>query len=109
MKANEVFVFGDNMMRMIQVENAPWFVVMDVARILDYSDAYKMIQILDDDEFTTIGTDNFQNRQIGGSEKGRTAKMQGFDRKIGGTRSLFSHESQLLTRCREKHNDRIGI
>ena len=93
MKANEVFVFGDNMMRMIQVENAPWFVAMDVARILDYSDAHKMIQILDDDEFTTIGTANFQNRQIGGSEQGRTAKIQGFDRQIGGSEPLNFEEN----------------
>ncbi|MGI5116842.1 BRO-N domain-containing protein [Treponema sp. SP13] len=93
MKANEVFVFGDNMMRMIQVENAPWFVAMDVARILDYSDAHKMIQILDDDEFTTIGTDNFQNRLFGGSEQGRTAKIQGFDRKIGGSELLNFEEN----------------
>lgn len=55
----QLFNFDSHAVRMISDDNNEiWFVAMDVADILDYSDAHKMTSKLDDDEV--------QNRQIGG-------------------------------------------
>ncbi|AMO36398.1 Bro-N domain-containing protein [Thauera humireducens] len=53
------FNFNGAPIRVITDDNGePWFIAMEVADILDYSDAHKMCVRLDDDEK--------QNRQIGG-------------------------------------------
>lgn len=53
------FEFQSHTLRMLPDENGePWFIAMDVAEILGYSDTYKMTNKLDKDEV--------QNRQIGG-------------------------------------------
>ena len=53
------FEFQSHQLRVQTDENGdPWFIAMDVAAILEYSDAYEMTKRLDDDEK--------QNRQIAG-------------------------------------------
>jgi prophage antirepressor-like protein len=55
----KLFDFYDHVLRVFPDENGEaWFIAKDVAEILEYSDAHKMTQKLDDDEV--------QNRQIGG-------------------------------------------
>lgn len=54
----ETFTLGHMSLRGMLIEGEPWFIAMDVAKALDYSDAQKMTQKLDHDEI--------QNRQIGG-------------------------------------------
>jgi len=53
------FDFNNHALRILTDEDGDiWFIAMDVAGILEYSDAHKMINKLDVDEV--------QNRQIGG-------------------------------------------
>lgn len=53
------FDFNNHSVRVVtDADGEPWFVAMDVAQILDYSDAHKMTSGLDDDEKS--------NRQISG-------------------------------------------
>ena len=52
------FDFKNHSVRVIDEDGEPWFVAMDVAEVLGYSDAHKMCSKLDEDEKS--------NRQIGG-------------------------------------------
>lgn len=53
------YQFENHVLRVeMDADGTPWFIAMDVAAILDYSDAYEMTKRLDDDEK--------QNRQIAG-------------------------------------------
>lgn len=53
------YQFESHILRVeMDADGTPWFTAMDVAAILDYSDAYEMTKRLDDDEK--------QNRQIAG-------------------------------------------
>lgn len=54
----ETFTLGHISLRGMLIEGEPWFIAMDVAKALDYSDAQAMTRKLDPDEI--------QNRQIGG-------------------------------------------
>lgn len=49
----QVFDFEDNAVRVIEIDGEPWFVAADVARILEYRDAFNATRILDDDEKDT--------------------------------------------------------
>ena len=46
----QVFDFEDNAVRVIEKDGEPWFVAADVARVLDFRDAYNATRVLDDDE-----------------------------------------------------------
>ena len=52
------FDFEGSSIRLLDLEGSPWFVAMEIASILDYSDAFEMTKRLDEDEK--------QNRQIDG-------------------------------------------
>ncbi|VTU37149.1 BRO-N domain-containing protein [Variovorax sp. PBL-E5] len=52
------FDFEGSSIRLLDLEGSPWFVAMEIAAVLDYSDAFEMTKRLDDDEK--------QNRQIAG-------------------------------------------
>lgn len=50
---NEVQVFKNEQfgsVRTIEINDEPWFVASDIAKILEYRDAFNMVRILDDDE-----------------------------------------------------------
>jgi len=53
---NEISTFNFNMfpVRVINIDDDPWFVAKDVADILEYSEAAMMTRRLDDDEKTTL-------------------------------------------------------
>ncbi|MCZ1070782.1 phage antirepressor [Rhodococcus sp. A5(2022)] len=44
------FQYGDTAVRTIDIDGEPWFVASDVARILEYRDAYNMARRLDDED-----------------------------------------------------------
>ncbi|MGM0535510.1 MAG: BRO-N domain-containing protein [Pseudomonadota bacterium] len=44
------FNFDDSLIRSTLIDEQPWFVASDIAKILDYREAYVMTRILDDDE-----------------------------------------------------------
>ena len=46
----QVFDFEDNAVRVIEKDGEPWFVAADVARVLDFRDAFNATRVLDDDE-----------------------------------------------------------
>lgn len=46
----QVFDFEDNAVRVVDIDGEPWFVAADVARVLDFRDAYNATRVLDDDE-----------------------------------------------------------
>lgn len=46
----QVFDFEDNAVRVIDIDGETWFVAADVARVLEYRDAFNATRILDDDE-----------------------------------------------------------
>ena len=50
----QIFNFHNNEVRVVNVNNEPWFVAKDVAEILGYSETEKMTRRLDDDEKTTL-------------------------------------------------------
>lgn len=56
--AVQAFDFNGLTLRALLVEGEPWFIALDVAKGLAYSDAYEMTKRLDSDEI--------QNRQIAG-------------------------------------------
>lgn len=49
----QVFDFEDNAVRVIEKDGEPWFVAADVARVLEYRDAFNATRNLDDDEKDT--------------------------------------------------------
>ncbi len=46
----ELFKFNSNQVRVIMLDNQPWVVAMDVAKILDYADPSKMLNLVDDED-----------------------------------------------------------
>lgn len=50
MKDIQVFDFEDNAVRVVDIDGEPWFVAADVARVLDFRDAFNATRVLDDDE-----------------------------------------------------------
>ena len=52
-----IFHFQGSEVRIVNVNDEPWFVAKDVAKILGYSDTQAMTRRLDDDEVSTC-TDN---------------------------------------------------
>jgi prophage antirepressor-like protein len=54
----QVFHFDNQALKVFNLEDGPWFIAMEIAEVLNYSDTYEMTKRLDDDEK--------QNRQIAG-------------------------------------------
>ena len=64
----QVFDFEDNAVRVIEKDGEPWFVAADVARVLDFRDAFNATRVLDDDE---ADTHNVSIRSANGVEQKR--------------------------------------
>lgn len=47
------FLFESQSVRVVMIDDVPWWVAADVAEILDYRDAFNMTRILDEDEAAT--------------------------------------------------------
>ena len=44
------FAFGDALIRIVEVDGAPWWVASDSAKVLGYRETFDMCRNLDDDE-----------------------------------------------------------
>ena len=60
------FAFADNLVRVIHINDQPWWVASDIAKVLGYRDAANMIRMLDDDQkgthfVSTLGGDQEAN------------------------------------------------
>lgn len=64
----QVFDFEDNAVRVVDIDGEPWFVAADVARVLDFRDAFNATRVLDDDE---ADTHNVSIRSANGVEQKR--------------------------------------
>lgn len=56
------FSFHSNELRVLERDGEPWFVAMDIAEVLGYSDAQAMTRRLDDDETQNLQIVGFGNR-----------------------------------------------
>lgn len=58
------FDFEGYSIRLVDLEGSPWFVAMEVAAVLDYSDAFEMTKRLDDDEKQNLQVAGFGPRGV---------------------------------------------
>jgi prophage antirepressor-like protein len=58
------FAFQENQVRVILLENVPWFVAMDLAQILEYADPSMMIKHVDDDDKQLVNPQKLGNVTI---------------------------------------------
>lgn len=58
------FSFNNMEIRTLLINNEPYFIAMDVAKILEYSDAEAMVRRLDDDEIQNLQIVGFGNRGV---------------------------------------------
>ena len=58
------FDFEGSSIRLVDLEGSPWFVAMEVAAVLDYSDAFEMTKRLDDDEKQNLQIAGFGPRGV---------------------------------------------
>lgn len=58
------FDFEGSSIRLVDLEGSPWFVAMEVAAVLDYSDAEAMTRKLDDDEKQNLQIVGFGPRGV---------------------------------------------
>ena len=63
------FNFESKEIRVVEINNEPWFVASDIASALEYRDAYDMTRILDDDEKGT------HNLRTPGGEQWLTGRL----------------------------------
>jgi prophage antirepressor-like protein len=57
----ELFEFNSNQVRVIILDNQPWVVAMDVAKILDYVKVDKMLNLVDDEDKRTENPHKLNN------------------------------------------------
>lgn len=50
MSALDLFAYGDHEVHTVVLDGEPWFVAGDIARVLDFRDAYNLVRGLDEDE-----------------------------------------------------------
>lgn len=62
--AIETFEFNGIQLRGLLLDDEPWFVAMDVAKVLDYSDTYELTKRLDHDEVQNLQIAGFGNRGV---------------------------------------------
>jgi len=58
------FDFEGSSIRLVDLEGSPWFIAMEVASILDYSDAFEMTKRLDEDEKQNLQIAGFGPRGV---------------------------------------------
>lgn len=58
------FQFEQHEVRIVEINGEPWWIAMDVADSLGYSDAYKMTSRLDEDEKQNLQIGGFGNRGV---------------------------------------------
>lgn len=58
------FSFASHEVRVVMLEQSPWWIAMDVSSVLDYSDAEAMTRRLDDDEVQNLQIVGFGPRGV---------------------------------------------
>lgn len=64
MTSLELFTYESTDLRTIVIDGDPWFVAADVARVLEYRDAYNLTRRLDDDEKGTHSVSTPSGAQV---------------------------------------------
>ena len=81
MSAIVPFDFETNAVRVTMIDGEPWFVAMDVCRVLEHTNATKAIASLDDDERGTINPADLK-LTFGYSQAGRSSSGHGGARRL---------------------------
>ncbi|MDZ7896399.1 MAG: BRO family protein, partial [Sphingobium sp.] len=65
------FAYGEQLVRVVEIDAAPWWVAGDVARVLGYSATSAMLRVLDDDEkgVQIVHPPYSTNTPVGGQQK----------------------------------------
>lgn len=58
------FAFQQNQVRVLMLDNNPWFVAADVATIFDYANTGKMLQIVDKEDIREINPQQLDNAEM---------------------------------------------
>jgi prophage antirepressor-like protein len=69
------FDFQDNGVRVIIIDSEPWFVAMDVAKILDYTDVRKMVNLVDEEDKQVINPQKLDSSILDESFNSSTFKV----------------------------------
>ncbi len=56
-----VFNFQDQNVRVVVIDNQPWFIAMDVSKIFEYADGIKMLNLVDEDDKRVINPHKIGN------------------------------------------------
>jgi prophage antirepressor-like protein len=60
----ELFEFNSNRVRVVMLDGEMWVVAMDVAKILDYADPSKMLNLVDKEDKQTINPQKLDNAKM---------------------------------------------
>ena len=71
----ELFEFNSNQVRVIILDNQPWVVAMDVAKILDYADPSKMLNLVDDEDKRIENPHKLDNAKMAETFNSNTFKV----------------------------------
>ena len=58
------FAFGNNQVRVVLIDGQPWFVAADLAKILEYANTGKMLQIVDKEDSVEINPQKLDNTKM---------------------------------------------
>jgi prophage antirepressor-like protein len=58
------FAFGNNQVRVVLIDGQPWFVAADLAKILEYANTGKMLQIVDKEDSVEINPQKLDNAKM---------------------------------------------
>ncbi|MDF0553125.1 BRO family protein [Kamptonema sp. UHCC 0994] len=64
MNSLTVFQFESQEVRIVEIDNEPWFVVKDVAAILGYTEPARMLQLVDDEDKQTINPQKLESTKM---------------------------------------------
>jgi len=69
------FAFGKNQVRVLVLDNEPWFVASDVAKVLEYTETARMMQLVDEEDRQVINPQKLETTKIVESFSSNTFKV----------------------------------
>jgi len=69
------FAFGENQVRVLVLDNEPWFVASDVAKVLEYTETARMMQLVDEEDRQVINPQKLETTKIVESFSSNTFKV----------------------------------
>lgn len=69
------FNFDNNRVRVILIDNEPWFVARDIAKVFEYADPGKMVNLVDDEDTQTINPQKLEPASLAESFGSNTLRV----------------------------------